>query len=220
MAGFKGHLAFGMLTGLVWCGIIAYLSLLQPIFLPFIFLITVFSSFLPDLDSDGGTPLRMLLTILSVISGAYVGYFSLQNSPDNGIITALLYGGGYALFVYYIIGGIFKKITVHRGMFHSIPAAVLSSLITLSILNIYIESVDLKLLFSISVGIGYLCHLVLDELNSAVNLGGTPFVPNKSLGTALKFVSKNKVLNIIIYGLILLLAFYHSEYLQKFIQLS
>ena len=84
------------------------------------------------------------------------------------------------------------KITVHRGMFHSIPAAVLSSLITLSILNIYIDSVDLKLLFSISVGIGYLCHLVLDELNSAVNLGGMPFVPNKSLGSALKFVSKTE----------------------------
>ena len=93
MAGFKGHLAFGMLTGLVWCGIIACLALLQPIFLPFIFLITVFASFLPDLDSDGGTPLRVLLTTLSFISGGYVGYFALQNSPDNGIITSLLYGG-------------------------------------------------------------------------------------------------------------------------------
>jgi membrane-bound metal-dependent hydrolase YbcI (DUF457 family) len=189
------------------------LALLQPIFLPFIFFITVLASFLPDLDSDGGTPLRILLTTVSIISGVYVGYFSLQNSPDNGMMTALLYGGGYALFVYYIIGGIFKKITVHRGIFHSIPAAVLSSLVTLSILNIYIDSVDLKLLFSISVGIGYLCHLVLDELNSAVNLGGMPFVPNKSLGTALKFVSKNKVLNIIIYGLILLLIYYQKEYL-------
>jgi hypothetical protein len=214
MAGFKGHLAFGIVTGLVWCGLIAYLALLQPIFLPFIFIITVFASFLPDLDSDGGIPLRILLTAISIISGVYVGYFSLQNNPDNGIITAFLYGGGYALFVYYIIGGIFKKITVHRGMFHSIPAAILSSLITLSILNIYIESVDLKILFSISVGIGYLCHLVFDELNSAVNLGGMPFVPNKSLGTALKFISKNKALNIIIYGLILLLTLYHSEYLQ------
>ena len=210
MAGFKGHLAFGMVTGLVWCAIIVYLALLQPIFLPFIFLITVFASFLPDLDSDGGTPLRMLLTTLSVVSGGYVGYFSLQNSLDNGIITALLYGGGYALFVYYIIGGIFKKITVHRGMFHSIPAAVLSSLITLSILNIYIESVDLKLLFSLSVGIGYLCHLVLDELNSVVNLGGMPFVPNKSLGTALKFVSKNKLLNVILYSLITILIYCNS----------
>jgi hypothetical protein len=47
-----------------------------------------------------------------------------------------------------------------------------------------------------------------------VNLGGMPFVPNKSLGTALKFISKNKALNIIIYGLILLLTLYHSEYLQ------
>ena len=74
-----------------------------------------------------------------------------------------------------------KKLRFTVACFHSIPAAVLSSLITLSILNIYIDSVDLKLLFSISVGIGYLCHLVLDELNSAVNLGGMPFVPNKSL---------------------------------------
>ena len=210
MAGFKGHLAFGMVTGLVWCAVIVYLALLQPIFLPFIFFVTVLGSFLPDLDSDGGTPLRILLTTVSIISGGYVGYFSLQNSLDNGIITALFYGGGYALCVYYIIGGIFKKITVHRGMFHSIPAAVLSTLITLSILNIYIESVDLKLLFSLSVGIGYLCHLVLDELNSVVNLGGMPFIPNKSLGTALKFVSKNKLLNVILYSLITILIYCNS----------
>ena len=220
MAGFKAHMAFGIVTAVIWTGVVVIFSFLSPAFIPLIFIVTVLGSFLPDLDSDGGTPLHLLLSIVSITAGLYVGYFSLQNSPDNGLITSGLYGGGYALFVYYIIGGIFKKVTVHRGMFHSIPAAVLSSLITLSILNIYIESVDLKLLFSLSVGIGYLCHLVLDELNSAVNLGGMPFVPNKSLGTALKFVSKNRVLNIIIYGLILLLAFYHSEYLQKFIQLS
>ena len=84
-----------------------------------------------------------------VISGGYVGYFFLQNSPDNGIITALLYGGGYALFVYYIIEVSLKN---YGSLWHvSFYSSVLSSLIT-NILNIYIDSVD-KPLFSIS-GIG------------------------------------------------------------------
>ena len=209
MAGFKGHLAFGMVTGVIWCCIIAYLSLLQPVFLPFIFVVTVLASFLPDLDSDGGVPLRVLLIVVSVVSGFYVGYFSFQKNLDHSIIIPGLYGLVYGLFNYFIIGGVFKKITVHRGMFHSIPAAILSILITLTILNIYIDSLNQKLIFSISVGIGYLCHLILDELNSVVNLGGTPFIPNKSLGSALKFFSNSRFINISVYALILILLIYH-----------
>ena len=77
-------------------------------------------------------------------------------------------------------------------MFHSIPAAVLSFLITLTILSFCINLFDRRLILSLSVGIGYLCHLILDELNSVVNLEGIPIIPNKSLGTALKFFSKNR----------------------------
>ena len=212
MANFKGHLAFGMATALAWSGIVAYLSILHPVFLPIIFIVTVLGSFLPDLDSDNGIPLRILLILTSVIAGFYVGYFSYQKFTDNSILNAGLYALGSALFNYFVLGGFFKKITVHRGMFHSIPAAVLSFLITLTILSFCINLFDRRLILSLSVGIGYLCHLILDELNSVVNLEGIPFIPNKSLGTALKFFSKNRLINILIYLLILILFIYNIPF--------
>ena len=52
---------------------------------------------------------------------------------------------------------------------------------------------------SLGVGLGYLCHLILDELNSVVNLGGIPFIPNKSIGTALKLYSKNWKTSLVVY---------------------
>ena len=104
------------------------------------------------------------------------------------------------LFIYYGIGGILKKLTHHRGIFHSIPAVILVTLISLTILNQFELDTNIKIALSLGVGRGYLCHLILDELNSVVNLGGIPFIPNKSIGTALKLYSKNWKISLVVYA--------------------
>jgi membrane-bound metal-dependent hydrolase YbcI (DUF457 family) len=217
MAGYKAHMAFGIITGLCWTVIAFLLSLISAWFIPLIFILTVVGSFLPDLDSDTGMPLKFLLTVVSII-GSIIIIFTVLNQKDYSSIQLIGAPIITGLFIYYIIGGIFKKLTHHRGIFHSIPAAILTSLMALSFLNIFELDTNLKISLSLSLGFGYLCHLILDELNSAVNLGGTLFIPNKSLGTALKLFSKNWKITLFVYSAIGFLLFENFDLILNFIK--
>ena len=200
MAGYKAHMAFGMVTAAGWTFIVITLSLVSVWFLPLIFVATVVGAFLPDLDSDTGAPLKILLIIFSVIGSAVTGWIVL-NQEESSLLQLAGFVAFSGLFIYYVIGGIFKKLTNHRGIFHSIPAVVLSAMLTLTLLNQIDLDLNIKMMVSLGVGLGYLCHLILDELNSTVNLGGIPFIPNKSIGTALKLYSKNWKLSLGVYGI-------------------
>jgi hypothetical protein len=70
----------------------------------------------------------------------------------------------------------------------------------------------------VALGLGYVLHLVLDELNSAVNFHGTPFIPNKALGSALKFVSQSALMNVLVYGALVLLILVNGADLIVFSQ--
>ena len=216
MAGYKAHMAFGMVTGLAVSTAVVGLSAVVFWFSPLVFLATVLGAFLPDLDSDTGLPLKILLTVLSTVGAVMVGYYFFQAGADS-LLIIVAFPLIAALFIYYFFGGIFKKLTRHRGIFHSIPAAILSILITFSILQLFHFDLNAMMMISLAVGIGYLSHLVLDELNSTVNLGGFPFIPNKALGTALKFYSNNMVISSTLYFVILLLGYLHWSQLESFI---
>jgi membrane-bound metal-dependent hydrolase YbcI (DUF457 family) len=116
-----------------------------------------------------------------------------------------LWAGGTFVFVYVIIGALFKRFTRHRGMAHSLPAALLGALITFFLATHYSFSDMDSFILAVAMFFGYTGHLILDELYAAVNFHGTPFVPNKALGSALKIVSGSKVINLAVYGSILFL---------------
>ena len=59
MAGFKAHMAFGMLTGAAWAAVAIALSLVTFWIAPIVFFAGFIGAFLPDLDSDTGKPLRI-----------------------------------------------------------------------------------------------------------------------------------------------------------------
>ena len=217
MAGYKAHMAFGMVTGLAVSTAAVGLSAVVIWFSPLVFLATVFGAFIPDLDSDTGLPLKILLTVLSIVGAVMVGYYFFQAGADS-LLTIVGFPLTAALFIYYVFGGIFKKLTRHRGIFHSIPAAILSILITFSVLQPFHFDPNVLMMISLAVGIGYVSHLVLDELNSTVNLGGIPFIPNKAIGTALKFYSNNMVINGALYTTILVLGYYHWDQIAALIQ--
>jgi hypothetical protein len=89
----------------------------------------------------------------------------------------------------------------------SLFAAILAMLVTLTILNNFDLDAPMKMATSLAVGIGYLSHLILDELNSVVNLKGIPFVPNKASGSALKFYSNNHIVTLGVYFLVVFLGY-------------
>jgi hypothetical protein len=204
MAGYRAHFAFGVLTAACVAVAMLVVSWVSLNVMPLVFLFAVIGSMLPDLDSDTGVPVRLLFGTLAVATIGLALFYAADNTatswPQQGLIAV-----GAGLFVYFVIGGIFKHFTVHRGVFHSIPAALVIGLAAMSVSGRLGIGEKMALAVGLAITAGYLSHLVLDEINSTVNLSGIPFKPKKSLGTALKLTGGSKITTTAIYVALVLL---------------
>ena len=157
------------------------------------------SGMLPDLDSDSGIPLRetslfvsAVVPILMIHRFRDLGF----SAEDMAVAAMLLY-----LAIRFIAVEFFRRYTVHRGMWHSVPAAAVAGL--LAYLVMPCQSEELRLFKSLAVVLGFLVHLTMDEIWSVDTSGGIRF--KKSFGTALKFFGSDVLANISVYGKLLLL---------------
>jgi len=215
MAKFKTHITFGALIGLFSSIIISQITLSKNIITIFVsFTAVLLGSFLPDIDSDTSRTFKLIFNTLSLIVSALVLFYLIYSNVTDILFLILIPIASF-LFVRYVIGYIFKKITHHRGIWHSIPYSVVVMLLTLIIADRFKASSIDKLIFSLSVGVGYLGHLILDEIYSFVNIGGIPFVPKKSLGSALKLYSNSKIATVIAFLLIIVLLYFSFPILVK-----
>ena len=141
-----------------------------------------FSGMLPDLDSDYGVPLRETMAFTAaIVPMLLVGRFqSLELTHDAMVLVAVsLY-----LFVRFGITNIIRKYTVHRGMFHSIPAGLIFA--GLAFIVTGAAPLEIRCYKAGGVLAGFMSHLVLDEIY-AVEWKGGHWRFKKSFGTALKF---------------------------------
>lgn len=183
MASYQGHLMFSSVLAAGY-GSIGVLKLnldWGPAFLGAG--VTAVGGLLPDLDSDSGVPVREMFGLAAAIV-PLLAYqrIRLGFTPDQ---TAVVLGGIY-IFIRYFLSRIFKKYTVHRGMFHSIPAMLIAGL---ALFQIYHNS-DEQIRYYVAGGvmIGFFSHLVLDEIYS-VDFTGARLKLNKFAGSAIKFWS-------------------------------
>lgn len=166
------------------------------------------SGMLPDLDSDSGVPLRET----TMFASAVVPMLLVDRLQDLGVHreAMVLAAGIVYLFIRFVVAGFFKKYTVHRGMWHSIPAAVSVGLIAYLILHCAQE--DIRIYKSMAVFVGFMVHLILDEIWSIeFGIGGIRF--KKSFGTAMKFWGNNFLANVSVYGKLGVLVYmaYHDH---------
>lgn len=205
MASFRAHFSLGILLGIgAIAGITSFALSDESSLMVAIFCAAVIGGIMPDMDSDSGVPFHVTFGVLSCIAGSLALLHILKTAPHD---YALLVGWvvGSMFFVWVIVGAVFKKFTRHRGMAHSIPAAVLSGLITFLVAQKYGFVESESFLLAVALTIGYIGHLVLDEIWAAVNFHGIPFIPNKAFGSALKFRSHDAMINVMVYGLIFFL---------------
>ncbi|HTU91317.1 MAG TPA: metal-dependent hydrolase [Gemmataceae bacterium] len=187
MASYRGHLAFAGLLGAGY-GSLAFLEwgwdwgpALMAAGL------TTLGGLLPDLDSDSGVPVRELFGVSAAI--APILLFDRVKSRCQGsteqtlIVLAAIY-----LFIRYLLSYLFKHFTVHRGMFHSVPALLIAGLATYLLYPS--GNPRMRLFLSGAVMLGFLSHLILDEIYS-VDFMGARLHLNKYAGSALKFFSKS-----------------------------
>jgi hypothetical protein len=160
------------------------------------------SGMLPDLDSDSGIPLREAVAFAS----AFVPMLMVQRLERIGLshemmllITVVVY-----FFLRFGIAEIFRRYTVHRGMWHSVPAALSASLF--AFLASSCEDMNLRLFKTIAIFVGFMSHILLDEIWSIEYRRGR-YTFKHSFGTALKFWSQNRTANLFSYSLLALLCF-------------
>jgi len=161
-----------------------------------VFMVGFVSGLLPDLDCDTGKPLTFLFQLISILIPSIIFLKIAQYVGDAPEFLICYFTLSY-LFFSYIVCSIIKKITVHRGMLHSLPFALLCGAIVYLLFSSSGEHV------AIIAGLAALSccfvHLILDELNSVTFKYG--FIPGlkRSSGTALKLKSDSKSTTIFTY---------------------
>jgi LexA-binding, inner membrane-associated putative hydrolase len=159
--------------------------------------LTAVGGLLPDLDSDSGVPVRELFTLGAVLMPflllsrlAQLG-FSVEQTM---VILAALY-----LFIRYVVSNVFKRFTVHRGIYHSLPAMLIAGLLVFH--AYHSPDLDLRVYLAVGTMIGFLSHLVLDELCS-VDFMGAKITLNKFAGSAVKLFSPSWTATLVAYVLL------------------
>src|SRR5215470_13734025 len=88
--------------------------------------LTAIGGMLPDLDSDSGIPVRELFGL----AGVLIPLLLFERIRRYGLTPEQLFVllAATYLLVRFGVSEVFKRITVHRGMYHSIPAMLIAGL--------------------------------------------------------------------------------------------
>lgn len=157
---------------------------------------------LPDVDSDSGLAQRELMTFLA--AGAPMILLDRFTQAGLSHEQIMLAGGCVYILVRFGLGALLRRYTVHRGMWHSIPAALTAGLVT-ALLCSADPSLAVRIFKVGAVILGYLIHLLLDEL-WAIDWHHGRLRFKNSFGTAFKLFSRSWWGNISAYGKLLITA--------------
>ena len=198
MANFNMHLNTASIVSGISAATLASMHIIDVKTSFYCFFAGILGGILPDIDHNNSIPVRLIEFIVAnlvafLVVSAYLSKLKLFE------ILALWVG---IIVVFNLLFNLFKKFTIHRGIIHSVPMGILFSLA--SIVFLY-RVIHLSAMSSYYIGmfvfLGYMTHLILDEIYS-VDLAGHKL--KKSFGSAVKFFSKEKEINILIYLLIIL----------------
>jgi membrane-bound metal-dependent hydrolase YbcI (DUF457 family) len=199
MANFNTHFVVGAIATSILSGTLLSMEILSPNEAVLAFVLGTFGSLIPDIDADNSKSIGIAFTVVSLLVTTLAVFVK---SATYSLVEMLLMAGVVFYLIRFGFIGLFRKVSKHRGMFHSIPVALIWGVATAIIMHLFF---DLNALLSWSYGLmitwGYLVHLLLDEIYS-VDLGNRRV--KKSFGTALKFfrlkTTTDKIQNLIIYA--------------------
>lgn len=184
MAAFREHVIFSSLLGAAY-GTAASLGFgFTPVQGGLAACMTAVAGMLPDLDLDHGRPAQELFGLLAAVApllmvGRVLSFLGLPSDREMVMLgIVILY-----LTIRYGVAWVVSRWSVHRGMFHSIPAMLIAA--ELAYLSYPSDSSRVKFLVGAGVALGFFSHLLLDEIYS-VEINGIKVGLKKSSGTAIK----------------------------------
>ena len=188
MANFPTHIGVGTLA----CGLLATLTLAADVVAPenlvAVTVAGVLGSVLPDIDLKDSRPSQAMFSGLAdFFSFIMLFVFAGRLSIAELWIIAL----GTFLGIRYAAHFVFHRMSYHRGIYHSILAGVFFAFLTAVVYKHLLGRPEgVAWLAAAFMFIGYLVHLVLDEIYS-VDVMGTRI--KASFGTALKLWDYRKL---------------------------
>lgn len=181
MANFTTHIGVGTLVSGALATLILAADVVAPENLIAVTVAGVLGSVLPDIDLKESRPSRALFSGLA----AFFSFATLFLFAEHLSIAELwLLALATFLTVRYVAHTIFHRMSYHRGIYHSLLAAVFFSILTAVVYKSVLGRHDgVAWLAAAFMLVGYLVHLTLDEIYS-VDVMDTRI--KASFGTALK----------------------------------
>ena len=200
MPGFQAHITGSSIVGAGYAAAAWYVGGLPPVTCLLGGTVCAVAGMLPDLDSGPGVPMRESVSF----AAALVPMLLLQRFQQMGMPMEAIILAGAAVYALIRFGmtWLLEHYSVHRGMFHSLPAAAIAGQVTF--LAFGHDDPMRRYFISGAVVLGFLTHLVLDEIWS-VRLGLFGTKVKKAFGTALKFHGPVLWSNIVAYVLVIAL---------------
>ena len=184
MANFKTHITFSTLLGAGYGGAAYGLFDVPAATSVLAGGLCGVSGMLPDVDSNAGVPLRESMAFAAaVVPMMMIDRFQQFGMSPEWIVLA---GSAIYLFIRFVIARWLRRYTVHRGMFHSLPAAAIAGELAFLLAS---GTMELRLYKAGGVVLGYVSHLVLDEAYSVEWYRGRLRF-KQSFGSALKLFSR------------------------------
>ena len=146
-----------------------------------LFAVGTAASLLPDIDADDSKPLRAVFDIAGIVAGFLVAF---AFAGRFGALELVGIWAGTWLMVRWPVRMAFAHFTVHRGLWHSLLMALVLALGTGIVAERWVGlGPGMAWLAACFVLLGYVTHLVLDEIASVDLLGRQT---KASFGSALK----------------------------------
>lgn len=185
MANFATHIGVGTVVSGALATLTVATGLIPPDDLVAVTLAGVLGSVLPDIDLEDSRPSRAMFSGLAIFA-SFAVLFTV--AARFSVVEMLIVWLGTLVFVRYGLHALFHSTAVHRGIWHSILAAVFSAVAAAAVFaHVLGRPEGIAWLAAGFVFVGFITHLVLDEIYS-VDVMDTRV--KASFGTALKWIDR------------------------------
>jgi hypothetical protein len=188
MAGFNKHLtAAAAVSGLAAAVLCISTTVSHRSVIDY-FAFGVIGGLLPDVDSPTSVSVRITFAALPVLVGFLVLFIvgricSLLELVVLWIVCSIL--------IRYILSHLLARFTIHRGLMHTVPSGVCFGMITTTVsYHLFSDNIVYSWLCGTFITLGFIVHLLLDELHS-IDLLGRRKLLKSSFGTAFSFGKLN-----------------------------
>ena len=188
MANFNTHVSIASAASMGAALVADKIHLIATADMPWLIFLGTLGGLLPDIDASNSRPVKLLFNVLALMGVAAALHAFKDGYAPYPLL--LIVAGAY-LFIRYVMFALFNALTVHRGVFHSVLAALFFALLMTCISYHFLHwDVLHAWLNGIFIAVGFIVHLLLDELYS-VDLSNSRM--KNSFGTALKLFSYNNM---------------------------